>query len=304
MLERAELQRLLDALRAAGYQVIGPTVRDAAIVYDAIERVEDLPAGWTDRQDGGRYRLERRADQALFGYAVGPQAWKRFVHPASLTLWRARREGAALRVEARADEAPRYALLGVRSCELHAIAIQDRVLIGDRHADPVYRARREAAFIVALNCGEAGGTCFCASMKTGPRVESGFDLALTELIDAQRHAFLVEVGSDKGAQLLERVPHREAGAGELAAEAALHEQRRPAAVVEVRVGEQHEVDRRRIEAERLCVLLLDLAPALVQAAIDEHAAIRALEEVAGAGVTPRSAPWNESFRVVSGREVR
>ena len=152
VVERADLQRLLDVLRAEGYELIGPTVRDAAIVYDAIERVEDLPAGWTDRQEGGRYRLERRGDQALFGYAVGPHAWKRFLHPASLRLWRAQREGAGFRVDAQADPAPRYAFLGVRSCELHAIAIQDRVLIGDRHADPAYRARREGAFIVALNC--------------------------------------------------------------------------------------------------------------------------------------------------------
>ncbi len=217
VVERADLQRLLDALRADGYELIGPTVRDAAIVYDAIERVEDLPAGWTDRQDGGRYRLERRGDQALFGYAVGPHSWKRFLHPASLRLWRAQREGAGFRVEAQADTAPRYAFLGVRSCELHAIAIQDRVLIGDRHADRAYRARREGAFIVALNCGEAGGTCFCVSMKTGPQVESGFDLALTELVEPQRHAFVVRVGSDKGARMLAQVPHRDASAGDRAA---------------------------------------------------------------------------------------
>jgi sulfhydrogenase subunit beta (sulfur reductase) len=91
VIERADLQRLLDALRADGYQVVGPTVRDAAIVYDAIERVADLPAGWTDRQDGGRYRLERRGDQALFGYALGPHAWKRLLHLPGLRLASRRR---------------------------------------------------------------------------------------------------------------------------------------------------------------------------------------------------------------------
>jgi sulfhydrogenase subunit beta (sulfur reductase) len=214
VIERADLQRLFEALRQAGYRLIGPTVGDAAIVYDDIERVEDLPEGWTDRQDGGRYRLERRGDRALFGYAVGPQAWKRFLHPPRLPLWRAEREGVGFRVEAAAEDAPRYAFVGVRACELHAIAIQDRVLIGDRYADAAYRARREGAFIVALNCGEAGGTCFCASMNTGPRVESGFDLALTELLDTDRHEFLVEAGSERGATVLGRVPRREASAEE------------------------------------------------------------------------------------------
>jgi sulfhydrogenase subunit beta (sulfur reductase) len=217
VIERGDLQRLLDALRAEGYHPLGPTLREGAIVYDTIESVEDLPAGWTDRQQGGHYRLERRSDRALFGYAVGPHSWKRYLHPARLPLWRARREGAGFRVEALEQAAPRDAFIGVRSCELHAIAIQDRVLIGDRVADPDYRARRGGAFIVALNCGEAGGTCFCASMKTGPKVEGGFDLALTELLGANRHEFLVEVGTDRGKSVLERIPQRAAGDAERAA---------------------------------------------------------------------------------------
>ena len=215
--ERGHLQQLVDALRAAGYQTIGPVLRDGAIAYDTIERVEDLPAGWTDRQDGGSYRLERRADQALFGYALGPHAWKRFLHPPRLSLWRAERAGAGFRVEASEDEAPRCAFLGVRACELHAIAIQDRVLLGDSFPDPAYRSRREGAFVVALNCSVAGGTCFCASLNTGPRVGSGFDLALTELVETQRHVFVVEVGSEEGAQMLAQVARREASAEERAA---------------------------------------------------------------------------------------
>lgn len=217
VVKRTDLQQLLDALRGGGYEVIGPTVRDAAIVYDTIERVDDLPVGWTDRQDGGRYRLERRGDQALFGYAVGPHAWKRFLHPASLRLWRAKREDSGFRVEALPGDTPRYAFIGVRSCELHAIAIQDRVLIGDRYTDPIYQARRESTFIVALNCAEAGGTCFCVSMHAGPRVESGFDLVLTEIVEPDRHEFIVQLGSGKGAQMLARVPHRDASAEERAA---------------------------------------------------------------------------------------
>ena len=59
------LEALISALSARGYEVLGPTVRDDAIVYDEIAGVADLPAGWTDRQDAGRYRLERREDGAL-----------------------------------------------------------------------------------------------------------------------------------------------------------------------------------------------------------------------------------------------
>ncbi len=79
-----------------------------------------------------------------------------------------------------------------------------------QHSDPIYQARRENLCIIAVNCGQAGGTCFCASMHTGPGADCGFDLALTEILDEQQHYFVVEVGSDLGIQILEAVPYREA----------------------------------------------------------------------------------------------
>lgn len=78
VLSPSGLQALIDALARHGYTVLGPRVRDDAIVYDEIASLEDLPVGWRDRQDAGRYRLEPREDGAFFGFAVGPQAWKRF----------------------------------------------------------------------------------------------------------------------------------------------------------------------------------------------------------------------------------
>ncbi len=217
LLDRAGLQALVDALVARGFDVIGPTLRDGAIVYDRIADIAALPAGWTDRQEAGRYRLERRADAALFGYAVGPQSWKRFLHPPEETLWRARRQDDGFTITPEPPAPAPFAFLGVRACELHAIAIQDRVFLGGAHQDPGYAARRQGAFLVALNCGTAAGTCFCASMGTGPRAESGFDLALTELIDAARHDFLAVAGSEAGAALLAVLPTRPAGSDATAA---------------------------------------------------------------------------------------
>ncbi|MFZ1107675.1 MAG: 4Fe-4S dicluster domain-containing protein [Rhodomicrobium sp.] len=201
------LGALIGALAARGYKTLGPTVRDGAIVYDEIGAVSDLPAGWTDRQDAGRYRIERRGDNALFGFAVGPHSWKRYLHPPMQTLWQARKSGAGLEIVPPERPEQKFAFIGVRSCELHAIAIQDKVFLEGPYADVGYAARRRGAFIVAVNCGEAGGTCFCVSMQTGPRAESGFDLALTELAD---HKFLVEAGSAAGAELLEGLPKKAA----------------------------------------------------------------------------------------------
>lgn len=220
VVSRDALQALLDAL-AEDHEVIGPTVRDEAIVYDRITGIAELPAGWTDVQAPGRYRLERRHDAALFGFTVGPQAWKRFLHRPVETLWTMRKSENGATIETESGAEPKFAFIGVRACELHAIAIQDRVLAQGPYQDTAYAARRQGAFIVAVNCGQAGATCFCVSMKTGPQARSGFDLALTELIDGDGHRFLVEVGSEAGAAILERVPHREATDEDIAEAAAI-----------------------------------------------------------------------------------
>ena len=211
------LQAMIQALARRGYRVVGPTLRDQAIVFDDIEGIADLPAGWTDVQDGGTYRIKRRADDALFGYAVGPHSWKKFLHPSHLTLWRAARNDGGVSVEKEPEPTQNFAFIGARACDLHAIGIQDRVFLGGPYVDPHYQARRQGAFIVATNCGEAGGTCFCVSMGTGPKADSGFDIALTELIDEHGHRFLAEIGSDRGSEVLAEVPHQPAGHNHVAA---------------------------------------------------------------------------------------
>ncbi len=204
VLPRERLGSLFDVLRGLGYTLVGPTLREGAVVYAEITGVDDLPAGWTDDQEPGTYRLRRRDDQALFGYAVGPHSWKQFAFVPRLRLWRARRDGAGFAVEPEAREPPRLALIGARSCDLHALAVQDRIFLDGPYRDPDYAARREPQFVVAVNCGQAARTCFCVSMGTGPRATAGFDLALTELLDAP-HRFLVEVGTDAGADVVARL---------------------------------------------------------------------------------------------------
>ncbi|MEQ6902094.1 4Fe-4S dicluster domain-containing protein [Nocardioides sp. YIM 152588] len=223
------LQALLDRLVARGYTVIGPTVRSGAIVNAPIRSVEELPRGWGDEQDAGRYRLRRREDEALFGFAAGAQSAKPVFFPAEEVLWRGRRSGEGFEVAAPeagdGADLPPYALLGVRSCDLSAIGIHDVVLTGRAHADVAYAARRSAAFVVAVTCSDPSGTCFCASTGTGPRPERGrgasYDLSLTELLGGPpgtgTHRFVVEVASDRGAELLDEIGARAAPADDVAA---------------------------------------------------------------------------------------
>jgi ferredoxin len=215
-----DLGRLIAGLREDGRAVIGPMARDGVIVYDEITSLSDLPTGWTDEQAPGRYRLARRNDEALFGFTVGPHSWKPFFLPARLRLWLARRSGADMDVVDEAPAAPPLALVGVRACELAAIAVQDRALAVPGFADPHYAARRKAVFIVAVECGEAHGTCFCASMGTGPRVSAGCDLVLTELMDGG-HRFVVRAASEAGHAMLRRLGGTPATPADIAAADAL-----------------------------------------------------------------------------------
>jgi sulfhydrogenase subunit beta (sulfur reductase) len=216
VLERQHLQQLLDALGKKGYHVLGPTVRDQAIVYGEVSSLNDLPVGWTDEQNAGTYRLKKRADSALFGYVVGPHSWKRFLLEPEVRLWKAKSDEIGLTAGGK-EEMPRFAFVGVRACELHAIAVQDKIFMAGEYVEQSYKSRRENLFVVAVNCVQAGGTCFCASMKTGPKATSGFDVALTEVVDADRHYFLAEVGTEIGATVLGEVTHKEASEEERAA---------------------------------------------------------------------------------------
>jgi ferredoxin len=227
-LPKPALQVLIDRLRADGYEVIGPRVADGAVTLGEVASLDDLPRGVRDEQQPGRYRLAMADDGGYFDHVNGPHSLKPYLFPPRTTVLE------VLRVrdswEARTPDPPRpkRAVLGVRSCDLHALAIQDRVFLHGPHPDPEYAARREELFLVAVNCSRSVATCFCVSMNTGPAVLSGADLVLTELTDG----FVVRVGTDAGgksiAGLCEREPSPEelAAAGEVPQRAAAQQTRK------------------------------------------------------------------------------
>jgi formate hydrogenlyase subunit 6/NADH:ubiquinone oxidoreductase subunit I len=173
LLPKPRLDELIRVLAEDGYEVIGPRIDQGAIIYAPLDSTKDLPIGWTDRQAPGFYRLERRNDSTYFGFAVGPHSWKRYLFPPSLRLWQAQRVETGFVVRDEQPVPPRRAFLGVRSCELQAIAVQDRVFINraGTFTDPHYAKVRERLFLIAVECEHPGGTCFCASMGAGPEVQ-------------------------------------------------------------------------------------------------------------------------------------
>lgn len=211
VLDRDGVDRLIDLLAGRGFRVLGPTVRDSVIVYDDVGSTADFPIGIEDDQEAGTYRLIARDDDALFGHTIGPRSPKAFLHPAEVVVWRGRRTEDGGVVAEEPEPPPRYAFVGVRPCDLAAVAVLDRIFVPDGTRDRIYGGRREGAFFVAVNCVEPGGTCFCASMETGPRARSGYDIALTEVLDPDRHLFVAEAGSEEGADVLDLLGGAPAG---------------------------------------------------------------------------------------------
>ena len=221
VIERADFQSLLDVLAEKGYRLVGPTLRDGAVAYDEIKTVSDFPIGYSDEQEKGTYRLRKADVPMLFACGLGPHSWKKYLYPSSVRLWQANRNDSGFDIQPETHTPDRLALIGVRACELHAIAIQDKVFTGGAYVDPAYQIQRENVFIVAVNCGRAGKTCFCASMNTGPQATSGFDLALTEVFEPDHHYFVAETGSEVGAEVLNAIPNHPADDEEIRAEEAI-----------------------------------------------------------------------------------
>lgn len=201
-LGKAKFDSLLNAVKAKGYRIIGPKIESDTIVFRDISGSSELPGGWIDLQDAGSYALEPTGGEAYFGYVVGPDSPKRFLFPPEKTLWSAEKNSKEINITVKQDEYPKTALLGVRPCELAAIAIQDRIFTEGEFIDPAYRARRENTLLIAVNCTRAGNTCFCVSMGTGPKANSGFDIALTE-VSGDHGFFIVESGSEIGDEILQ-----------------------------------------------------------------------------------------------------
>lgn len=195
---KPELQQLIDALTQQGYRVVGPTIRDSAILFDEIQSCQQLPIGWTDQQDGGKYRLIQGQTDQWFDFVVGANSIKNYTFPPRQTVLTGHQQADGdWKFEEPTVESIPTAILGARACDLAALSIQDRVFLGPDYRDASYAARRSSLLLIGVNCQRSVSTCFCQSMGTGPAIESGYDLLITELDET----FLLQVATAKGATI-------------------------------------------------------------------------------------------------------
>lgn len=208
------LQSLFDVLQHAGYATFAPRIRDGAVLFTEVTTASDLPWGVHDIQNPGSYRLEPGSSSRAFAWANGPQSLKPLLFPPVETLWRVQcdeKEGLAF--EAVPPEVKARAAIGVRPCDLAALAIHDAHFLGNDE-DSYYRARRDKLLLVAVNCSHPSATCFCASTGDGPAVaEKDYDLLLDEL----NEGFIVQAGSAAGRELLQRLELDEANTNQIQA---------------------------------------------------------------------------------------
>ena len=210
-LDRADLQRLVDLLAGDGRRVLGPRVRDGAVVYAELDDVSALPRGVHSEQGPGHYRLLQGDGPHCFGWAAPAQSLKPVLFPPRETLWRARRDGdGRLAFEAVEPGGAPLAVLGARACDLAGVGLQDRHFLEHGPADPAYATRRSGLLVVAVDCGHSAATCFCASTGDGPAAAAGYDLALSET-DA---GYVVRVGSAAGEALRAALELRPASVAE------------------------------------------------------------------------------------------
>ena len=198
-LPHTQLQELLNSLQQAGFSCIGPQVRDGTIVYDELTDATQLPWGIRAHQSPGSYELESLASHQAFSWANGPQAIKPILFKPTETVWRVARNSAGqLEFNPHPLESSPVAIIGARACDLAAMAIQDKVFLANDKTDNRYQRRRDALFVVAVQCTYSSSMCFCVSAGTGPHVSQPFDILMTEL----DHGFVIQSGSVRGEEIL------------------------------------------------------------------------------------------------------
>ncbi len=172
IMPKAALAEWVDWLRTQ-YRVVGPKALHGQYVFGEITDAEAL----------------------VLDYPTSVLPPKKYLLPPREELFQF--SGSGMQVKAHIEGEPTV-ILGVHTCDMHAIALLDRVH-QTGYADQHYQAHRDNTFLVSIECLKPCMVhSFCKSMGT-LTISEDFDLHLTDLGDD----YAVDVGSEKGQALLE-----------------------------------------------------------------------------------------------------
>ncbi|WP_026375372.1 4Fe-4S dicluster domain-containing protein [Aestuariibacter salexigens] len=201
-LPRENLSQLHAVLCQQGYKVIGPQVKDGAIVFDGLRDIADLPWGIVEHTEAGAYRLEDTGDNRCFAWNNGPQGLKPWLFKSQQTVWRGEATSDGIRFKSEQPSPQPLAFIGIRSCDISALYLQDKHFMHSAYADPWYTAQRKQLCLIAVNCSRSNDTCFCESTGDGVEATYGYDILLDELDDG----YLVDVKSERGRAITAALP--------------------------------------------------------------------------------------------------
>jgi ferredoxin len=212
-----DLVTMVEALCAEFEEVIAPVLVDGVIRMRPIDSAEELASGITDDQRPGAYRATDTGGAHRFSYAVGPDSLKAIVHPPRSPVWSMTRDDdGSIAVHVTPTRRVRRAVLGARACDLAALDRLRRTQLDGPHPDRHHATARAELFLIGVDCSRPAPTCFCASTGTGPFIEGGADLSLTELDDGDSVQYVLRAQSGQGREFAESLGLTPAGSEAIA----------------------------------------------------------------------------------------
>lgn len=156
------------------YRVFGPTKPGSDSTFDEIKSIEQLHLDYISTVLPPK-KLFLPPNETLFSFNI--------------------KNGKFTTKEIRPDE--KILILGIHPCDVHALLKLDKFFSGDFN-DLYYQNRRKNTAIVALNCIEPSEHSFCRSLGTGPFLNEGYDILLTDV----GTNYLIEIGTITGKLLV------------------------------------------------------------------------------------------------------
>lgn len=182
ILKKDHLTAFLRKLSKA-YLLVAPLKnRHGDVLFSQIDDIDATPPNLDHQPQNSIKEFMFPQQETLFKYQIDESGSYQFTHTTEAT-------------------APTI-YFGVRSCDVSALLYMDVTFL-QATTDPHYLARRQHSVLIGLNCNKPEANCFCNATKSGPFIEYGTDLQLTDLGDR----FLVEIGRAKGEAIVREWPH-------------------------------------------------------------------------------------------------
>lgn len=166
--------------------VVGVQSKDKKYVFEDLERAEDL----------------------TLDYDVTILPPKKYFMPQREAILEYEEQDGDFSIDPLKEVEPRI-IIGIHPYDLIAIEQLDKVF-SDTYEDEYYLDKREECVLIGINMQSVSEWSFAASMGTAT-TDSGYDLMLTDL----GKNYAVEIGSSKGADLVEDVSMRDATSEEV-----------------------------------------------------------------------------------------